>query len=350
MEASIVRPVPVVRLIVEDQAGRVLALQRTADSTAGGRWHLPGGKVDSGETAEQAAARELLEETGMVANDLVFLFYQDNLPPEPGRMHCRNFYFRCRADGEPVLNEESTAAAWIAPAELPAYNLAFRNDEGVARYWAECGAPGPLTGGRLNLLLALGMRAGVEVGGEPAMALPVLIVAGGADGMSPELTARIRPVLKNACEGFKGTILAGGTRSGVAGAMGDAALQTPKRQYRLIGYRPLRLPEGLSHDGYDEHRTTDGDFSADQILAYWRDLLDAGVRAKDVRLLGIGGGELSALEYRIALSFGASVGLVAGSGGSAAELLADPLWSGTADLYELPFDTAAIAAFVGWTA
>jgi 8-oxo-dGTP diphosphatase len=129
------RPVPVVRLIVQDAAGRVLVLQRAADSTDGGRWCLPGGKVDYGDTGEHAAVRELQEETGLHATALRFLFYQDSLPPAPGGMHCIHFYFACAVEGEVALNEESMAAAWIGPEDLARYRLSFRNDEALARFW-----------------------------------------------------------------------------------------------------------------------------------------------------------------------------------------------------------------------
>jgi mutator protein MutT len=135
MQTDVSRPISVARVIVQDSAGRVLVLQRAAGSTDGGRWCLPGGKIEYGDTAEQAAARELLEETGLQATQLEFLFYQDS-PPRPGRMHFLTLYFLCRAEGELVLNEESTAAAWIGPDELAAYDLAFRNGEALERYWA----------------------------------------------------------------------------------------------------------------------------------------------------------------------------------------------------------------------
>jgi 8-oxo-dGTP diphosphatase len=44
--------------------GRLLAARRTAPVATAGRWELPGGKVDAGETPDQALAREIREELG----------------------------------------------------------------------------------------------------------------------------------------------------------------------------------------------------------------------------------------------------------------------------------------------
>jgi 8-oxo-dGTP diphosphatase len=44
--------------------GRLLAARRTTPPEAAGRWELPGGKVDHGETPEAALVRELAEELG----------------------------------------------------------------------------------------------------------------------------------------------------------------------------------------------------------------------------------------------------------------------------------------------
>ncbi len=58
------------------------------------------------------------------------------LPTEPGGMHCINLYFRCVCSGEVVLNQESSEYAWVPSNEMGTYDLAFRNDEGLRRFWS----------------------------------------------------------------------------------------------------------------------------------------------------------------------------------------------------------------------
>jgi 8-oxo-dGTP diphosphatase len=118
-------PVPVVRLIVTDPNGRVLIVRRDDTAHSKGEWCLPGGKVDYGETAAQAAAKELFEETSLTCKSIDFLFYQDSLPSQPGEMHCINLYFKCDMEGVISLNEESSEYAWIGPEDLEGYRLVF---------------------------------------------------------------------------------------------------------------------------------------------------------------------------------------------------------------------------------
>jgi 8-oxo-dGTP diphosphatase len=55
--------VPCVGAIIKDEAGRLLLIQRGHEPEAG-RWSLPGGRIEPGESDEQAVVRETQEETG----------------------------------------------------------------------------------------------------------------------------------------------------------------------------------------------------------------------------------------------------------------------------------------------
>lgn len=65
--------IDVAACVVRDAEGRILMAQRRADQMSPGAWEIPGGKVEAGETAAEAARRELLEETGLAARDMRFL-------------------------------------------------------------------------------------------------------------------------------------------------------------------------------------------------------------------------------------------------------------------------------------
>jgi 8-oxo-dGTP diphosphatase len=56
--------VPCVGAVVHDAAGRLLLVRRGRDPHAG-RWSLPGGRIEPGESPEQAVEREVREETGL---------------------------------------------------------------------------------------------------------------------------------------------------------------------------------------------------------------------------------------------------------------------------------------------
>ncbi len=65
-------------LLRADNGGEVL-LARRGRAPALGSWGLPGGAQELGETAEQAARRELLEETGLTAGELMLAANVDSI-------------------------------------------------------------------------------------------------------------------------------------------------------------------------------------------------------------------------------------------------------------------------------
>ena len=195
------------------------------------------------------------------------------------------------------------------------------------------------------------IRSGTPPEGKNAdLTAPVLIVAGGASNMPAQTVKRVRPMLHEVLADFGGTIIAGGTHAGIPGCVGDLAnalKAEDKKHFRLIGYRPTRLPDDArTHDGYDKTVLLGERFAAEQIMQNWTDILAAGIKPQDVLLIGLGGGPLAALEYRIALSLGAQVGIVVGTGDAADELLKDPMWAGLSNLLPLPADAATMRAFV----
>ena len=217
--------------------------------------------------------------------------------------------------------------------------------------------PSPLSGGTrwaMDVLQMAGKLQALKTAKPTAADVPgspILIVAGGAASLTSAQADQLRPMLVEALKGFAGTVYSGGTQVGVPGCVGDAASQIGprgQRPFKLIGYLPRVRPDDAPMDErYDECvKCGEGGFTPEQIVKNWAEILAAGVRPEDVRVLGYGGGSLSAVEYRLALGFGAWVGLVEGSKGAADALLKDELWAGLPKLLRLPSDPASVRAHV----
>jgi ppGpp synthetase/RelA/SpoT-type nucleotidyltranferase len=210
--------------------------------------------------------------------------------------------------------------------------------------------------GRRLLVLGLASRFEAEAAielvrqlaspGVAPLAPPVVIVAGGTDPRFEEQMRGYAELLAYGFADFAGTILSGGTTEGVSGIVGRIGRASGER-IRTVGYLPGLIPADATPDpDYDELRTTAGHgFSPLEPLQNWVDLVASGVPAAGVRVLGINGGRIAALEYRIALALGATVGLVADSGREAGRLLADEHWT-SSRLIRLPVDPETLRVFV----
>ncbi|MGD0614517.1 MAG: RelA/SpoT domain-containing protein, partial [Verrucomicrobiota bacterium] len=179
---------------------------------------------------------------------------------------------------------------------------------------------------------------------------PLLVVAGGAASLLSEHQASVESLLHEALSACVGTVISGGSTSGVSGSVGKIAeglAKAGKKNFQLLGFIPHSLPHDAEKDKrYDEIIVCGSNkFTPAQVLRSWNELLGAGIEPADVLLLGFGGGKISAFEYRMALALGATVGVVHWNGDSAEELLKDPLWA-VPNLFPLPQDAKTVRAFV----
>jgi 8-oxo-dGTP diphosphatase len=94
--------------------GRLLAARRSAPPELAGRWELPGGKVEPGESPEHALVRELREELGVTAEPVARV--PGEWPLKPGYV-LRVWTARLLA-GAPEPLEDHDALRWLTPDEI----------------------------------------------------------------------------------------------------------------------------------------------------------------------------------------------------------------------------------------
>jgi 8-oxo-dGTP diphosphatase len=95
--------------------GRVLACERSAPPEVAGRWEFPGGKVESGETDEQALARECAEELGVRVE--VGARVGPDVPLAHGRAVLRVYAARL-IEGDQPQALEHISMRWLSADEL----------------------------------------------------------------------------------------------------------------------------------------------------------------------------------------------------------------------------------------
>lgn len=129
-------PIPAVIAVIVHE-GRTLLVRR-ANPPDAGLWGFPGGKIEFGETVKEAAMRELLEETGVVAQAQDIITTLDILVHDPAgamRQHYILIAVQCRwISGDPVAGDDALEARWFTIAELDPTRIAMSADvDSIAR-------------------------------------------------------------------------------------------------------------------------------------------------------------------------------------------------------------------------
>jgi len=157
---------------------------------------------------------------------------------------------------------------------------------------------------------------------------PVIVLAGTTSIQLEKEIIEFKDNILEAFKNFKGTIISGGTRSGVSGFAGDLQEKYPKR-IKTFGYLPghrFLIEEAIDSRYTEIVRTKGFEFSFREPISYWKHICLNGITNRDVKLLGIGGGKIASFEYQLALLFSTQVGILEESKRGALNLISDPKW------------------------
>ncbi|MBI5453207.1 MAG: NUDIX hydrolase [Deltaproteobacteria bacterium] len=122
-------PLPTVDIIIELKGGIVLIERKNPPLG----WAIPGGFVDAGESLEDAARREALEETSLrVRLKCQLHAYSD--PKRDPRFHTVSVVFVAEAEGTPRAEDDAKNVAVFSESDIPK-NLAFDHAKILSDYF-----------------------------------------------------------------------------------------------------------------------------------------------------------------------------------------------------------------------
>lgn len=124
-----INPRPVAGTIPVNERGEVLLVRRAIEPRIGA-WVFPGGYMDVGETAEEAAIRETLEEAHLEVDMLSLVGVYTRV--EPGVVV---IVYEGRAITEAEAGHETSEVRWFAAEDIPWAEIAFDSTEAALRDW-----------------------------------------------------------------------------------------------------------------------------------------------------------------------------------------------------------------------
>lgn len=131
--------IPCVGAVITDSGGRLLLIRR-GHEPGRGLWSVPGGRVEPGESDEQAVIREIREETGLGVR-VGRLVGSVRRPAPGGAVFEIRDYAATVTDGTLTAGDDADDARWVGRAEMRALPLT----DGLAQTltdWGVLGEPG----------------------------------------------------------------------------------------------------------------------------------------------------------------------------------------------------------------
>ena len=127
------RVIEVVAAIIHDEEGRIFATQRGYGPMKDG-WEFPGGKMESGETPEEALKREIWEELETrIEVEQLFKTIDYDYPDFHLTMHC----YICKVESGKLTLKEHEAARWLTKEQLSSIDW-LPADQSLIRRLTEC--------------------------------------------------------------------------------------------------------------------------------------------------------------------------------------------------------------------
>lgn len=125
--------IEVVAAIIHDEEGRIFATQRGYGPMKDG-WEFPGGKMEAGETPEEALKREIWEELETrIEVEQLFETIDYDYPDFHLTMHC----YICKVESGKLTLKEHEAARWLTKEQLSSIDW-LPADQSLIRRLTEC--------------------------------------------------------------------------------------------------------------------------------------------------------------------------------------------------------------------
>lgn len=128
-------PIPraIVGALIFNQQQRVFLMR--SSGKYGSQWIIPGGKVDFGESINDALKREILEETNLIIGSIKFCGIRELIEPS------RHFIFLehtaiAQNPDDVILNQESTEYGWFSREDISNLDVAKPTLELIDERWS----------------------------------------------------------------------------------------------------------------------------------------------------------------------------------------------------------------------